>query len=413
MPRKPKPYEYRGHYCTSVGGEQHQKLCPIEMGMKHAEVCLARLLVARHEAAMTGKQAPAPVVVQGSVLPPPGAPVSITQAIDAFLRFKQSEADARTFAWYRQCLRPLHDQLGHHKLGEVTVLHGVEYKEWLQKKKPWKRGQRTMRGLGPTATNHHLRAAKALLNWAFHEQDWGLKRNPWRKLKTVAERGRQRLVTDEEFRRLVAACAVDARGSRNTLKGGTDFAEILQVLRWSAMRPGEIRVLTWGMVHWEKDLLIIPAGKTKTRNTARQPQDRLIPLLPEGRALLQGRYQRAVGQGKASPVDPVFPPLPGPRGESPEEWVLNSLCQRFRRLRKRAGLDSRDADGEFLTLYCLRHTRLTEVAVVEGWAFPTVQKLAGHTTAQMTTRYMHADGSDLVRAALEGRKRRLGESVEG
>jgi hypothetical protein len=44
MPRKPKPYAYRGYSCTSIGGVQHQKLCRVEEGLQQAEFASARLL---------------------------------------------------------------------------------------------------------------------------------------------------------------------------------------------------------------------------------------------------------------------------------------------------------------------------------------------------------------------------------
>jgi hypothetical protein len=33
MPRRAKPYKYRGWYVTDSGGVPHHKLCPVELGM--------------------------------------------------------------------------------------------------------------------------------------------------------------------------------------------------------------------------------------------------------------------------------------------------------------------------------------------------------------------------------------------
>src|SRR4029077_16524368 len=50
MPRRPKPYKYRGWYVTDAGGVPHHKLSPVELGMVEAERELRKYLTRMDEA---------------------------------------------------------------------------------------------------------------------------------------------------------------------------------------------------------------------------------------------------------------------------------------------------------------------------------------------------------------------------
>jgi hypothetical protein len=62
VPRQAKPYIKDGWYRTSIGGNQHQKLCEVVKGLKAAELALARLRVQRADAQAAGatSQTPGP-----------------------------------------------------------------------------------------------------------------------------------------------------------------------------------------------------------------------------------------------------------------------------------------------------------------------------------------------------------------
>ena len=80
-----------------------------------------------------------------------------------------------------------------------------------------------------------VKTAKTVLNWAGEDEVGSLSKNPWKKIKKLPERGRERIVTDEEFRALVRHCS------------DLLFKEILFVLRYTAARPGKLRKLTSDM----------------------------------------------------------------------------------------------------------------------------------------------------------------------
>src|SRR5262249_10513864 len=59
-------------------------------------------------------------------------------------------------------------------------------------------------GVGNVTSNHHLRSAKAVLNHAVEGNR--LLKNPWRKVPLLPEWERKRILTDEEFEKLLKAC---------------------------------------------------------------------------------------------------------------------------------------------------------------------------------------------------------------
>lgn len=364
MPRRATPYPWRGWYVTNIGGRR-QKLCRLERGAGAAEEALDRLKVKRHE--------------NGGVLPPK---LSIAEIAAQFLQFVETEKAQATFVYYKSLLQPFVNgfedepainppftgfgtKWGH----ELRLIDGVAYKKIL-----------IDLGYEPCTINHHVSAAKTVLNWAAEDAVGYLTKNPWKKIKKLAERGRERIVTDEDFRALLRHCS------------DTLFKQILFILRYTAARPGELRRLTWEMVKWETHCWVIPARQTKTGTTTKEPKARIIPILPEAEALLRWRLKT---YGK---TERVFPALNG------DEWRKDTFSQRFRRLRERAGIEP-DGNGEQLVPYSLRHTRLTEAAI-EGVAAPMLQNIAGHTTFRMTQRYLHLNGQDTYNAVMEARNRR-------
>src|SRR5262249_30634110 len=128
--------------------------------------------------------------------------------------------------YYRDKLKPLVKQFGTRKLRQLHLTDWDTYKKALIGKE-----------LENCSINHHLKAAKAVLNWAVDAEY--LLKSPWKKIKRLPEEGRRRVITDEEFRALL-------RHSRNAA-----FRQVLITLRLTAARPGEIRCLTWSMVNWQ------------------------------------------------------------------------------------------------------------------------------------------------------------------
>src|SRR5262249_34693878 len=222
---------------------------------------------------------------------------------------------ATTTEYYRRSLERFVTWYGDLEARKLQFSHSTDYISRLKKA-----------GLSGTSVNHHVQAAKAVLNHAVESER--LVRNPWRKTPRLPEWERKRVVTDEEFTKLVKACdrCIAYRGVVSREGNAQMMRDILHVLRFTAMRPGELRKLRWDHIHWDEDLIIIPASEQKTGTTAKHPEDRLIPMLEECKNILLARKEKH-GDQKL-----VFPNIMG------KEWTDQLFSQRFARLRERAGL---------------------------------------------------------------------------
>jgi integrase len=371
MGRRATPRVWRDWFVTEAGGRGIHKLCPLTDGKAQAQRLLHDYLSGVNKERDAGFLTAA-------------TPYTVRQLAGEFLKLKRTTKKPKTLVFYIQSLERLIEWYGSTHVAKLGFNDAVDYIARLKKLE-----------LSNTTINHHLRAAKAVFNYGVDAERLGV--NKWKKVKLLTEGKRRRIVTEEEFQKLLAACdkAIGYRGKISREDNRQLIRDILCVLRFTAMRPGELRKLRWDHIHWHEDLIIIPAAEQKTGTTAKTPQDRIIPILEEGKAILAARKK---GHGHEPRV---FHNIMG------KEWTDQLLSSRFARLRKRAGLDEPDANGEYLVPYSLRHTRLTEAGVQEGWAYPTLQRMAGHTPGStITSRYVHPEKEDLLRAARDGEKKR-------
>src|SRR5262249_44791905 len=101
-----------------------------------------------------------------------------------------------TYSWYRDKLDPFFERFGDRLIASLTYQDGLSYKKWLMEEKAWKKGKAEVRGLGNTSVNHHIRAAKTLLEWACkpsRRQKYGLAVNEWQEIGPLTEKPRERL----------------------------------------------------------------------------------------------------------------------------------------------------------------------------------------------------------------------------
>jgi integrase len=386
MPRRPKPYKYRGWYVTDAGGVPHHKLCPVEEGMVEAERQLRRYLTNLDDQ-HKDNPTPGPGVRPASTIPadtPFGKRVHQTH--DEFLDAKKTDGEALTYKHYVDKLLPFYDRFGARAVASLTEEDGIAFKKFLMTEKEWKKGKKLMKGLGPCSVNHHLRVAKTFLNWCAKPGRRYITHNPWSDIKYLKEQGRERIVTDEEFRALLKHCTTCRYAGRDSHKQAEcsscrhdeEFRQILQVMRYTTMRPGELRQLEWDEVELPAHRVVMMVKKIKTRRR------RVITLLPLVEEILRKRMQTATTvQGR--PAGLVFPDMSG------EEWNRVSFSQRFRRLRTRAvkaGDLQEVKKGEKLVLYSTRHTRITEL-FVEGNEQHVVMAESGHVVPATTERYKH------------------------
>jgi integrase len=399
MARTPKPYVKDGWFRTSAGGIPHQKLCEVEKGLRHAQIALNRLLIQREDA----KNGRAPSVAVPAPADSPAAPgpavgvewPTVGQAYNAFMREQQLRVEAGTLAedtlsWYTDKLEPFGQRFAGRPVNSITYTEGLEYQGWLRKRKEWRKGKQKVVGLKASSANAYVRAAKTFLEWASkpsRRATYGLLSNPWEELEYLPEKGRERLITEEELGHLLTHCKCG-----NVKDGDIDFQDQLVTLRFTTMRPGELRLLRWEFIRWEDHRVVFPPEVIKTRSR------REVTLIDRVEHTLLARRAR-LGRPAEGFVFPVSgrDERTGKRTAAAggRHQKANGFSQRFRRLVARCvakGLIEKEKAGERIVPYSTRHTRITEL-FVEGHDHAVVMFEAGHKVPATTERYKHLAGS--------------------
>jgi integrase len=159
-----------------------------------------------------------------------------------------------------------------------------------------------------------------------------------------------------------------------------DWKGVILAGYFTGLRLKDITELRWEAIDLTEGLLCLRTSKTGARVT--------IPLAAEFNRWLS---QQPLGIGKA----PVFPSLAGKSGAG-----KSGLSMQFARIMAKAGirgraLRQRQEDGagrtqSSLTFHSLRHSFNSALANA-GVSQEVRQKLTGHTSAKMNTKYTHLE----------------------
>src|SRR5262249_18199240 len=256
---------WRDWYVTEAGGKGIHKLCLISDGYSTAK---ERLRAYLEDVEKERREA------RGAGVGQSDAPYTSAHHRAEFRQFKEATKQAATFEFSQKNLQRFVDWYGHLEARKLQFSHSAEYISKLRKLE-----------LANTTVNHHIRSAKSVLNYAVEAER--LAKNPWRKVPELPEWERKRVVTDEEFEKPFKACdkCIRYRSPVSREDNAQTMRDILCTLRFTAMRPGELRKLRWDHIRWDDDLIVIPASEQKTGTTAKVPEDRIIPMLDEGKAI--------------------------------------------------------------------------------------------------------------------------------
>lgn len=171
--------------------------------------------------------------------------------------------------------------------------------------------------------------------------------------------------TDAEYRAML----------RNT---SPCFRRVLVGIRFSGMRPGEVREVEWPEVRESLSALVIGAEKTKTKATRRIPFNHVLLKL-----VLWLKRRAPLGTG------PVFLNSRG------DQWTISAFVSRINRLREAAHLP------DDVKLHGGRHLFATR-AILNGIDIAVLAQLLGHKSISTTQRYIHlANKTDHLGAAME------------
>jgi hypothetical protein len=196
--RTPKPYLYRGWYCTGVYGIVNHKLCPESEGPAEAAKQLGLWM-----AMIEDKRRLAGCDNAHKVLAINPATVTVAAALDEFMKLTRSQICHNTLRGYVARLRPFRSRFLNRPVSSLREGDGVEFKEFLMTRKEWKKGNTIVKGLGNAWVNRCLTSARSFLKWCAQPQRRYCIGDPWVALGRLEERPRERLLTDDEFQILL------------------------------------------------------------------------------------------------------------------------------------------------------------------------------------------------------------------
>ncbi len=368
MPRLHRPFVRRGWYVSKVRGTL-VRLCPAADGVKRATAELARC-VAGVEPLSTPATSQPPAYSPEPAPAPPAVGPTVAELIARFLAAVRAEKAADTYTDYERWCREFAKLFGQSSAAALTRADALVFRQHLLTA-TWKPPNGRPRKYKPKTVNNALIAARRLFNWAV---DAGLvTANPFTRTKLLPTRGRERVITPDEFARLLKACTEPA------------FRDVLVFLRFTAARPQDAYTLRWDMVDLAAGVITVAAHKGS--RTARRPKPRVLGIPPQVEEVLRRRM------GAARPSSLVFVNSRG------RPWRKDSLGLAMRRLRARAKLKA-DANGEKLVLYHARHSFLTAAGADPTISQSTLAEIAGHTNPATTARYVHAARSAVAEAAV-------------
>lgn len=279
-------------------------------------------------------------------------PITVPDAVDAFLADVARSVSANTLAAYRA------------QLGKFASFFVYEIASNLTPAKVRRWG----------GSFHQLQPVRRLTRWLVTEARL-LERDPLEGMSIGRVGRRLRTLAPAESARLL-------RRSRPALR------RFVLALGESIARPHELRAVTWrdvriaGLQPFEvKDLengdafFFLDRFKAQARRRDHHAV-RVIPITPR-----LGRLLARLWREKPNLDAAIF------QNERRRPWSINAVRCAFRRLRVRAGI-AVDARGENVVAYTLRHTAAT-AAIVAGVEVGQLAGAMGHSDIRQTMRYVH------------------------
>ena len=230
-------------------------------------------------------------------------------------------------------------------LGRVPAL-AVDHKRVTER-------HHSMRGT-PSMANRTVEALSCIWNSAEDRGELPEASNPCRVVAKNRERGRERFLSEDEFRRLGRALAEAETGNGVSVHA----VAAIRLLLLTGLRRNEVLALRWRDVDLDARELRLADSKTGAR---------VAPLSPEAARVLAG-IPRVEGNPHV---------IPGKKAGT----HLRNLNDPWDRIRRRAKLED-------VRLHDCRHSFASR-ALALGEGLTMIGKLLGHTKVETTARYAH------------------------
>ena len=224
--------------------------------------------------------------------------------------------------------------------------------------------------LKPESVNKEVGYVSSMLREAPHYfkelANYTPPRMPWAK---VPKNTTQRVIYKDEREKLLAYLKAEnlhPNEKPTSRVARFEYADMFEIAYNTAMRWGEIHLIEWRMIDWQKQEIYLPPEITKTK------AGRTAYLNKRAIEILKRRQETTVSKY-------VFP---GNTPDVPRKYYYEGI----RRAAKKIGLPfGRDVG---FTLHSSKHTAITDVLHATG-DFAAAQKIGGHTDKHMTQKYAH------------------------
>jgi integrase len=264
--------------------------------------------------------------------------------------------------WYRTNLRVLSSfpALADKKLDQITSEDAAGFAAHRRAKK-----------MQVSSVNSSLRVLRRLLRVAV---EWGVLPGAPKIKLLRCELHRERVLTPAEEMKYLAAAP-------------EPLCSIATVLIDTGMRPEECFRLRWEAISWatgRHGSLLVTHGKTTAAR-------RLLPLTPRVRSILEAEWKRA-----AKPLE-GWVWAAATASEHVEPSTLKKQHARaFRTIGEEAKKNEEKPVRPFV-FYTFRHTFLTRLGA-SGCNVWTLARIAGHSSIQMSSRYVHPSEDSVLDA---------------
>lgn len=220
--------------------------------------------------------------------------------------------------------------------------------------------------------NRDLRTLRRAVNLAV---EWGKLDKAPKVALAKGENRRERVLTDAEAERYLAACPQPWR-------------DVATIMLGSGACPGELYELRWEnvLLNGSGGMFQILKGKAPARR-------RLLPMVPPVYQALKVRHE-SQGQPFQGWVFPTGSRSGHMEESSAKQWHGKALAAL-----QKAHEEKPEENPEVKPFepYCLRHTALTNLAAAGCDAF-TLARIAGHSRVSTTERYVHPQAEAIEQA---------------
>jgi integrase len=207
-------------------------------------------------------------------------------------------------------------------------------------------------------SNRALRTLSRMLHVAI---DWNVLRAAPR-IKLLEEQGRTSLIESQTEALLLEHAP-------------QPLADVLVIVMDCGMRPEEVMRMRWEHVFWDREVVLVPYGKSLKAK-------RYVPLSDRMRCLLRLRMST-----KSPWVFPSKRAACGHLTTINRQWTATVEAANLAIAKQKL-----QPISPALKLYCARHTFGTDM-LAEGLDIVKVSKLMGHEDLKTTMKYLHPDTS--------------------